>query len=196
MFYQNKSLFHGPGGSDASWLSINNQSNGDTAKSSGVDSNTILVAQEYMTIRRLSWSNFNSVPIGQILGPLSFRLAELGLIARWIQIEYYARTMGVAGMTAGRYSAKRYGAIIATQRLGLQYTQTSISAARAGGVMSRRQARKQIVKRVAKRGIVRLGIRAVPVLGWGFLLYDIYTVTFKGELWGVSLWTEEEVRVI
>lgn len=195
MFYQNRSLFHGPGGSDAAWLSINNQTNGERARTTGVSSNTILVAQNYMTIRKLAWSNFNSIPIGQILGPLSFRLAELGLLARWIQIEYYARTMGVAGMTAGKYSAKRYGGIIAAQRLGLQYTQTSMSAASAAGVTSRRQARRQITKRLAKRGLVRVGIRAIPVLGWGFLAYDIYTVTFKGELWGVSLWTEEEVVV-
>ena len=195
MFYQNKSLFHGPGGSDAAWLSINNQSNGGMARLVGVNKNTILVAQEYMTIRRLTWSNFNSVPIGQILGPLSFRLAEFGLMARWIQIEYYARTMGVAGASAGKYSAKRYGSIIAAQRLGLQYTQTSLSAASAAGVTSRRQARRQIVKRLAKRGIARVGVRAIPILGWGFLAYDIYTVSFKGELWGVSLWTEEEVIV-
>lgn len=196
MFYQNRSLFHGQGGSDASWLSLNNQANGDVARSIGVRSNTILIAQEYMTIRRLTWHNFTSIPIGQILGPLSFRLAELGLIARWIQIEYYARTMGVSGMAAGKYSAKRYGGIIAAQRLGLQYTQTSMSAASAAGVTSRRQARRAIAKRLAKRGIVRLGVRAIPIAGWGFLLYDIYTVSTKGELWGVSLWTEEEVAVV
>lgn len=195
MFYQNSGLFHGPGGSDAAWLSINNQVNGEIANTAGVRTNTILVAQNYMTVRRLAWSNFNSVPIGQILGPLSFRLAELGLLARWIQIEYYARTLGVSGMTAGKRSAKRYGGIIAAQRLGLQYTQTSLSAASAAGVTSRRQARRAITKRLVKRGAVRLGARAIPILGWGFLGYDVYTVTVKGELWGVKLYEEEVVPV-
>ena len=195
MFYQNSGLFHGPGGSDAAWLSINNQVNGERANAAGVRTNTILVAQNYMTIRRMTWSNFNSIPIGQILGPLSFRLAELGLIARWIQIEYYARTLGVSGMTAGKRSAKRYGAIIASQRLGLQYTQTSLSAASAAGVTSRRQAKRAIAKRIAKRGLVRVGLRAIPVVGWGFLAYDVFTVTTRGELWGVKLYEEEVVPV-
>lgn len=195
MFMQNTGLFHGPGGSDSSWLSLNNQVRGELASNAGVRTNDILVAQNYMTIRRLTWSNFNSIPIGQILGPLSFRLAELGLIARWIQIEYYARTFGVAGSTAGRYSAKRYGAQIAAQRLGLQYTQTSLSAASAAGVTSRRQARRAITKRLVKRGLVRVGARAIPVLGWGFLAYDVFTVTVHGELWGVKLYEEEVVPV-
>lgn len=33
----------------------------------------------------------------------------------------------------------------------------------------------------------RLGLRAVPWIGWGLVAWDIYTLTTRGELWGVEV---------
>ena len=60
---------------------------------------------------------------------------------------------------------------------------------------ARQQARRQIVRRLVTRGVAKAGFRIIPYVGWGLLAWDIYTVTTRGELWGVKLYTEEEVIV-
>lgn len=39
----------------------------------------------------------------------------------------------------------------------------------------------------AGRVLGRVGVRAVPWIGWGLVAYDIYTLTTRGELWGVEV---------
>ena len=47
------------------------------------------------------------------------------------------------------------------------------------------------IGRFAMRGAPRALTRAVPILGWALLAWDVYTVTTRGELWGVQIWSQE-----
>lgn len=46
----------------------------------------------------------------------------------------------------------------------------------------------RFVQRFAPRALGRL----IPYVGLAFIAYDVYTVTTRGELWGVKIWTEGE----
>ena len=205
MFQQHSALFHGPGGLSTSWLSLNNQRNGEYARSLGVPSATIYQVQQFQTIRTLQWQAISAKATMQILGPRVFAIASTALTARWAY--QFVLSVRMTNLTAGLASGgvKAAAATQAAQRITAAggYTAATQAAQRitaAGGYTAatqatRRTARRQITKRLAVRGAASLGLKAIPIVGWGFLAYDIYTVAAHGELWGVKLYEEEVVPV-
>ena len=193
-FHQNYSLFHGPGGGSTSWLSITNQITGDLAIRAGVSKTTVLTVQEFATIRRLNWQTISGKATMQLLGPRLFALADSVITARWAYQYYLSITMSnlAANFAKGKATIKGGAALQLVQR-GL--TQTSTGAMGMTTVASRQAARRAIARRLVTRGVAKLGLRIIPYVGWGLLAWDVYTVSTRGELWGVKLYTEEEVAI-
>ena len=189
MFEQHTALFHGPGGSPTSWLSLSNQRNGEYARSLGVPSATIYQVQQFQTIRTLQWQAISAKAVSQILGPRIFSVASTALTARWAY--QFALSVRMTNLTAGLAAGgvKAQAAVQAAQRI------TAAGGYTAATQATRRTARRQITKRIAVRGAAKLGLSVIPIVGWGFLAYDIYTVAAHGELWGVKLYEEEVVPV-
>lgn len=189
MFEQHSALFHGPGGSPTSWLSLSNQRNGEYARSLGVPSATIYQVQQFQTIRTLQWQAITAKATMQILGPRVFSIASTALTARWAY--QFVLSVRMTNLTAGLASGgvKAAAATQAAQRI------TASGGYTAATLASRRTARRQITKRLAVRAAAQIGLKAIPIVGWGFLAYDIYTVAAHGELWGVKLYEEEVVPV-
>lgn len=191
-FHQNYSLFHGPGGGSDSWLSITNQITGDIAVRSGVSKQTVLEVQEFATIRRIAWQAIGSKATMQILTPRLFALADSIVTAAWAYQYYLGLTMNNLALHYGKRGAKGRAATAVVQRALLQ---TSTHATGMTTVATQQAARRAIRRRLATRGLTKLGLRAIPYIGWGLLAWDVYTVTTRGELWGVKLYTEEEVAI-
>ena len=191
-FQQNRSLFHGPGGSSLSWLSITNQITGDIAVRAGVSKETVLTVQEFATIRKLNWQVINSKATVQFLIPRLSALAVNVITARWAYQYYMSVTMSNYVIHYGGKGLKARAARDLVQR-GLTRTSTGMMGMTT--VATKRAARRAIIKRVAIRAVARTPLRVIPYIGWGLLAWDVYTVTTRGELWGVKLYTEEEVAI-
>jgi len=66
----------------------------------------------------------------------------------------------------------------------------------AGGAVRRiaaKEAAEAAVFRVlARKAPVRVLSRVVPYVGWGLAAWDVYTITMRGELWGVQIYEKNE----
>lgn len=191
-FHQNRTLFHGPGGGSNSWLSITNQITGDLAVRAGVSKETVLTVQEFATIRTIAWQSLGAKASLQYLGPRLFALADSVITARWAYQYYLSITMTNLSVNYGKRGIKGAAARALVQR-SLQSTSTGAMGMTT--VATKRAARRAIIKRVAARGVTKVGLRVIPYVGWGLLAWDVYTVSTRGELWGVKLYTEEEVAI-
>jgi hypothetical protein len=191
-FHQNRTLFHGPGGGSDSWLSITNQITGDLAVRAGVPKETVLTVQEFATIKKIAWQALASKATMQYLGPRLFALADSVVTARWAYQYYLSITMTNLSVNYGKRGIKGAAARALVQR-SLQSTSTGAMGMTT--VATKRAARRAIIRRVATRGVTKLGLRVIPYVGWGLLAWDVYTVTTRGELWGVQLYTEEQVAI-
>jgi hypothetical protein len=190
-FHQHPGLFHGPGGSPHSWLSINNQVNGDLAARAGVPNKTILLVQEITTIRRLAWGTIGRKATSYILLPKLAGLTGNVLMARWAYLTYLSYTMDNLVIQASAGGLKGRAANIGLQRAAANVG-LSRQPARLIDPLAQRTARRQIARRTALRVGAQLGLRAVPIIGYGILAYDIYTLTAHGELMGVKIYESEE----
>jgi hypothetical protein len=189
MFYQNGSLFHGPGGGPGSWMSIQNQMMGDMAIRSGVSKTTVLTVQEFATVRKINWQAIKSKVASQLLGPRLFALADSVITARWALQFYYSVSLTNLTLAASKGGIKAAAAQQAILRV------TAAGGSTVAPTITRQAARAAIRRQIVKRGAVKLGLRAIPYVGWGLLAWDVYTITTRGELWGVKLYTEEEVAI-
>lgn len=154
-------MFYGPGNGDGlDWVSFTNQIRGDQARRLGVPADVIRDAQLEAVGRRFNWE-----AIGQ------------QLLEEKIQRQLRIRAIGYALAAAPMIGQ----AIIA--RLP-----SSVWAAKVG---SKKAVKRWAVARaLTSRAPRRLFVRVIPYVGWAMVAYDVYTVTFKGELWGVQLWSE------
>lgn len=191
-FSQNRALFHGPGGGSTSWLSITNQITGNLAVRAGVPKSTVLTVQEFATIRRLNWQTISGKATLQILTPRLAALAANVVTARWAYQYYLSITMTNLAANYGKRGIKGAAARDLVQR-GLTRTSTGMMGMTT--VTTQRAARRAILRRVVVRGLSRGAFRVIPYVGWGLLAWDVYTVSTRGELWGVKLYTEEEVAI-
>lgn len=191
-FHQHPGLFHGPGGSSHAWLSINNQVNGDLASRAGVSDKTILLVQETMTIRTIAWGVIGRKVTSYILLPRLAGLTSNVLMARWAYLTYLSYTMDNLVIQASAGGLKGKAANIGLQRAAANVG-LSRQPARVIDPLAQRTARRQIARRTALRVGAQLGLRAVPIIGYGLLAYDIYTLSVHGELYGVQVWDKEPV---
>lgn len=190
-FHQHPGLFHGPGGSPQAWFSLNNQVNGELAVRSGVPEQTILMVQESTTIRRLAWGAIRRKVLAYFLLPKLASLTSTILMARWAYLSYLSYTMDNLVIHANTGGLKGRAANIGLQRAAANVG-LSRQPARLIDPLAQRTARRQIARRTALRVSAQLGLRAVPIIGYGLLAYDIYTLTAHGELYGVKIYESEE----
>lgn len=190
-FHQHPGLFHGPGGQPGSWFSIQNQINGDLMYRSGVPETVILTVQETTTIRKLAWGVIGRKVASYILLPKIASLTSNILIARWAYLSYLSYTLDNLTIHAASGGLKGRAA-----NIGLQRAAANVGLSRAPARLidpaASRLARRQIARRTALRAGATLGLRAVPIVGYGILAYDIYTLTAHGELMGVKIYESEE----
>ena len=190
-FHQHPGLFHGPGGTGHAWLSINNQVNGDLAARAGVPNSTILLVQETTTIRKIAWGTIGRRVTSTILLPKLAGLTSNVLLLRWSYLTYLSYTMDNLVIQASAGGLKGRAANIGLQRAAANVG-LSRAPARVIDPLASRTARRQIAKRTALRVGSQLGLRAVPIIGYGVLAYDIYTLTAHGELAGIKIYESEE----
>ena len=190
-FHQHPGLFHGPGGSPNAWLSISNQVNGNLASRAGVPDKTILLVQETTTIRRIAWGTIGRKVTSHILLPKLAGLTSNALLLRWSYLTYLSYTMDNLMIQASAGGLKGRAANIGLQR-AVANVGLSRQPARVIDPLAQRTARRQIARRTALRVGSQLGLRAVPIIGYGLLAYDIYTLTAHGELMGVKIYESEE----
>lgn len=190
-FHQHPGLFHGPGGSSHAWLSINNQVNGDLAARAGVPDKTILLVQTVTTTRSLAWGVIGRKALSHVLLPKLAGLTGNVLMARWAYLTYLSYTMDNLAIQASAGGLKGRAANIGLQRAAANVG-LSRQPARVIDPLAQRTARRQIARRTALRVGSQLGLRAIPIIGYGILAYDIYTLTAHGELMGVKIYESEE----
>lgn len=155
-------FFYGPGNGDGlDWVSFNNQLNGDRARRLGVPANVIVDAQVRAVGRRFNWRGLGQAFVDE-------------KITRRV-------TRSAVGIGLAVYPV--------AARSVIANVPSWVWAGKAGS--RRAVARAATVRAVVSRAPRRLFVRVVPYLGWAMLAYDLYTITFKGELWGVQLWSED-----
>jgi len=189
-FHQNPTLFHGPGGSAHAWISMSNQANGDLAVRSGVPVSTVLLVQEITTIRKLNWQAISQKALSHIMVPRLVAIGDSVITARWAYMYYLSITMNDYAIHYGTKGIKGKAAAQGVQRAlantrAVGYSPMISPATQAGG-------RRAIRRRFALRAGAKVGLRIVPVVGYALLAYDIYTITTRGELWGVKIYEEEQ----
>lgn len=154
-------LFYGPGNGDTlDWVSFQNQVRGDQARQLGVPADVIRAAQMDAIGRRFNWDG------------ISKQLLE-EKIQRHLKLRAVGYALAAAPML-GKAIAARVPASVWAAKVGTKKAVT----------------RYGVVRALTSRAPRRLFVRVVPYLGWAMIGYDLYTVTFKGELWGVQLWSE------
>lgn len=190
-FHQHPGLFHGPGGSPNAWLSFTNQKMGAIASSLKIDLGTIITVQEVMTIRKLNWQALGQKATTHILGPRLFALADSVVTARWAYQYYLSITMNDYSVHFASKGVKGAAARQGVTRALAQARVVGYSPIVSAPAKTAAQA--TIRRQLIRRGATKLGLRALPVIGWGLLAYDVYTVSTRGELWGVKVYEEEDI---
>ena len=154
-------LFYGPGNGDTlDWVAFQNKLRGDQARRFGVPSDVIKAAQLDAVGRRFNWQGISEALVQEKIRR-HLRIRAFGLALA--VAPYVGRTI-IANVPSSLWAAK----------VGSKKAITRYSVSRA------------LVSRAPRR----LFVRVIPYVGWAMLAYDLYTVTFKGELWGVDLWSE------
>ena len=116
---------------------------------------------------------------------------------------------GLTGAYAKRQVKRRIKAytLLVTLQMGIPFVTRQVAWLRyqrvyapldaaAGGAV-RRIAAKETAEAVVFRALLRRAptrvlTRFIPYLGWGLAGYDIYTIAFKGSLWGVQIYEKTE----
>lgn len=158
---------------------------------SGVPLETILLVQETTTIRKLAWGVIGRKVTSYILLPRLAGLTSNALIARWAYLTYLSYTMDNLLIHASAGGLKGRAATIGLQRAAANVG-LSRAPARLIDPAASALARRQIARRTALRVSSQIGLRAIPIVGYGLLAYDIYTLTAHGELMGVKIYEEEQ----
>jgi len=162
-------LFYGPGGGELlDWQQFQNTLNVDDALAVGVPEKVI---RENLILQIGSHGRFN------------FN----GLSKAYAQRQVKRRIKAYTLVATLHYGIPFVTRQIAYRRM-LSYGTTS-SVAR---ITARETAETAIYRVLLRRAPTRVLTRFVPYLGWGLAGYDIYTIAFKGELWGVQIYEKNE----
>lgn len=162
-------LFYGPGSGPANspaWLSFQNQFRTETALQAGVAESVVndLLILQIGDQRRL---NFN------------------GLTKAYAQRQVKRRVKAYTAIVAFRYGIPFVGRqILNHPRFAVSRGVTRVTATDIGIYALFRTSQKKVG--------VRLLSRFIPYLGWGLAAWDIYTIIFRGELWGVQIYEKAD----
>lgn len=162
-------LFYGPGGGEyVSWQQFQMHVNVDDALNVGVPESVIrdnLILQ----IGSHGRFNFNGLSKAYAKRQVKRRIkAYTALITLQYAIPFVTRQIAFSRMQA-------YG--------------TTSSLAR---ISARETAETAVFRVLMRRAPSRVLTRFIPYLGWGLAGYDIYTILFKGSLWGVQIYEKNE----
>jgi len=168
-------LFYGPGGGDfVDWQAFQTMGMVDDALALGISEKTI--------------RNYLVIPLGH-RGQLNFH----GLTRAYAERQVKRRLKAYTAILT-----LQYGIPFATHHLAWVRYQRAYAAldVAAGGAVRRiaaKEAAEAAVFRVlARKAPVRVLSRVVPYVGWGLAAWDVYTITFRGELWGVQIYEKNE----
>lgn len=167
-------LFHGPGNGEAGigWKAFQAQHRANQALEVGVPTS---VVNDYLVI-----------PLGEY-GRLNFH----GLTRAYAERQVKRRIKAYTAILTLQYGIP----FVTRQVAWLRYNQTYRAldeAAMAAGLVRTAGKREAVEYGVARllmrRAPTRLLSRVVPYVGWGLAAWDIYTIVFRGELWGVQIY--------
>lgn len=165
-------LFYGPGGGEAGidWIAFQSQHRAEIAIQAGVPKR---VVRDYLVI-----------PLGSH-GQLNFH----GLTRAYAERQVKRRIKAYTALLT-----LQYGIPFVTRQAAWMRYQTKYAAldAAAGAAFRKKGAQEAVEYAVAraliKKAPTRVVSRFIPYVGWGLAAWDIYTITFRGELWGVQIY--------
>ena len=166
-------LFHGPGNGEAGigWQAFQAQYRAEAALDVGVPAK---VVNDYLVI-----------PLGDH-GRLNFH----GLTRAYAERQVKRRIKAYTAILTLQYGIP----FVTRQAAWIRYNTTyrALDEAVGGAVfrkVSTREAAEYSVARLLMRKAPRRVLtRVVPYVGWGLAAWDIYTIVFRGELWGVQIY--------
>lgn len=162
-------LFYGPGGGEyIDWQTFQIEINTDQALRAGVPE---AVVRDHLIINVGEHGRFNFQGLSKAYAKRQVKRrikAYTLLITLQYGIPFITRQVAYRRMLA-------YGTLSSTAKIGT------------------REALETAVFRVLmKRAPSRLLTRFIPYLGWGLAGYDVYTILFKGSLWGVQIYEKND----
>lgn len=165
-------LFHGPGNGEAgiNWMAFQSQYRANLAISAGVPEKRV---RDYLVI-----------PLGDH-GRLNFS----GLTRAYAERQVKRRIKAYTALLTLQYGIP----FVTRQAAWLRYQAKYAALDAAAGGAVRRIAAKEateaaIGRLLIRRAPTRVVSRFIPYVGWGLAAWDIYTITFRGELWGVQIY--------
>lgn len=165
-------LFYGPGNGEAgiNWKVFQGQYQADLAIGAGVPESTV--------------RNLLIVPLGDY-GRLNFS----GLTKAYATRQVKRRIKAYTAILTLQYGIPFVTRQVAWLRYQSAYQALDVAAGGAVRRIATKEAAEAAVFRVlARKAPVRVISRVVPYVGWGLAAWDIYTITFRGELWGVQVY--------
>jgi hypothetical protein len=162
-------LFYGPGGGEyIDWQTFQIEINTDQALNAGVPE-SVIRDNLILNVGEHGRLNFNGLSKAYAKRQVKRRIkAYTLLITLQYGIPFITRQVAYRRMLA-------YGTLSSTAKIGARET---FEAA--------------VFRVLMKRAPSRLLTRFIPYLGWGLAGYDVYTILFKGSLWGVQIYEKND----
>ena len=162
-------MFYGPGGGEyISWQEFQMVTANEQAIRAGVPE-TVIRDRLILQISEGSQLNFN------------------GLTRAYTERQVKRRIKAYTLLVTLQYGIPFVTRQIAYRRM-LSYGTTS-SLAR---VTAKETAETLVYRALLRRAPTKVLTRFIPYLGWGLAGYDIYTIAFKGSLWGVQIYEKTD----
>ena len=162
-------MFYGPGGGEyISWQEFQMVTANEQAIRAGVPE-TVIRDRLILQISEGSQLNFN------------------GLTRAYTERQVKRRIKAYTLLVTLQYGIPFVTRQIAYRRM-LSYGTTS-SLAR---ITAKETAETLVYRALLRRAPTKVLTRFIPYLGWGLAGYDIYTIAFKGSLWGVQIYEKTD----
>ena len=165
-------MFYGPGGGEAGidWIAFQSQHRAQIAIEAGVPDREV---RDYLVI-----------PIGSH-GQLNFH----GLTRAYAERQVKRRIKAYTALLTLQYGIP----FVTRQAAWMRYQAKYAALDAAAGAALRKYGTREVVEYGVARALVkkaptRVISRFIPYVGWGLAAWDIYTITFRGELWGVQIY--------
>ena len=162
-------LFYGPGGGEfIDWKTFQIEINTDQALRAGVPE-SVVRDNLILNVGEHGRFNFNGLSRAYAKRQVKRRIkAYTLLVTLQYGIPFITRQVAYRRMVA-------YGTLSSTAKIsGKEAVETAV------------------FRVLMKRAPSRLLTRFIPYLGWGLAGYDVYTIVFKGQLWGVQIYEKND----
>ena len=165
-------LFYGPGNGEAGidWEAFQIQHRSQQALTAGVPESSV--------------RDFLIIPLGD-RGRLNFT----GLTRAYAERQVKRRARAYAAVLSLQYGIPFITKQAAFLRYQSAYAALDVGVSVGARRIATREAAEAAMFRVLMRKApVRIVSRVVPYVGWGLAAWDIFTITTRGELWGVQIY--------